>query len=69
MVAQWGCLCYTPIHGRAAGFCGCLTTVSTFIVELSTLSLIPSYVYAFTSVAVAQVGMIAIGGTLQWTSA
>lgn len=42
-----------------SGLCGCLTTVSTFAVELSALSTYttrPSYIYAASSIGVAQVG-------------
>ena len=56
------------LMGVASGFCGCLTTVSTFAVELSSLPLLSSYVYAFSSIVLAQVGMILVRGIFQWTS-
>ncbi len=62
-----GALIQDLLVGVAAGFCGCVTTVSTFAVELSSLPLKPSYLYALTSIALAQVGMILVRGTLQWT--
>lgn len=55
------------IFGVITGFCGCLTTVSTFIVELTSLSLEGSYLYGFVSLMVAQVGLLAIRGIYWWT--
>ena len=48
------------------GFCGCLTTVSTFAVELTSLPLLGTYIYAFSSILLAQVGLIIIRGTYEW---
>lgn len=62
-----GTLLHDLLVGVSAGFCGCLTTVSTFAVELSSLPLRPSYVYAATSIVLAQMGMILVRGTIQWT--
>ena len=56
------------LTGVAAGLCGCLTTVSTFAVELSSLPLKPSYLYAISSIVLAQLGMILVRGTFQWTT-
>lgn len=50
------------LTGVATGFCGCLTTVSTFAVELTSLSLRGSYIYGLTSVVLAQLGLILIRG-------
>ena len=55
------------LYGATAGFCGCLTTVSTFAVELTTLSLAGTYIYGLLSVLAAQVGLIVIRGTYWWT--
>ena len=55
------------LYGATAGFCGCLTTVSTFAVELSTLPLAGSYVYGLSSVLAAQAGLLLIRGTYWWT--
>ncbi len=52
--------------GVKTGFCGCVTTISSFAVELSDLPLGASYFYAIISIAVAQLGLILSRGTLQW---
>ena len=55
------------LYGVTAGFCGCLTTVSTFAVELTTLPLAGTYLYGLSSVLAAQAGLIVIRGTYWWT--
>jgi len=50
------------------GFCGCLTTISTFINELNSLNTKNLYVYCLTSVAVAQVVLCFSFGFYGWTS-
>ncbi len=54
--------------GMATGFCGCLTTVSTFSVELSGMQVKHAYMYAIASILMAQIGLLAIQGPVQWTS-
>lgn len=61
-------LLHDLLVGMSAGFCGCLTTVSTFAVELSSLPLRASYMYAAASIVTAQMGMILVRGTIQWTT-
>ena len=56
------------LTGVTTGFCGCLTTVSTFAVELSTLSLRGTYIYGLCSVVLAQLGLVIIRGVYQWTT-
>ncbi len=55
------------LQGMTDGFCGCLTTVSTWVVELTGLRLRHAYIYGLTTVGVALGLMIAIVGSLQWT--
>ncbi len=54
------------LFGLGTGFCGCLTTVSTLSVELITLPLMSSYMYALCSTISAQVGLVVIIGTYNW---
>ncbi|KAK0388341.1 hypothetical protein NLU13_4586 [Sarocladium strictum] len=55
------------LQGVEDGFCGCLTTISTFVAELSTLRRKHAYVYGAWSVVVALCLMIAVMGGLRWT--
>ncbi|KND02184.1 uncharacterized protein SPPG_09047 [Spizellomyces punctatus DAOM BR117] len=55
------------ITGLADGFCGCLTTVSTFVVELELLGLRRSYIYGFTSICCGQVVLVLIVGIFKWS--
>ena len=54
--------------GVQQGFCGCLTTVSTWVVELNTAkSVRGSWVYGTVSVLMSWVGLIVIMGSMKWT--
>ncbi|KAG0050988.1 hypothetical protein BGZ83_004239 [Gryganskiella cystojenkinii] len=53
--------------GLQDGFCGCLTTISTFALELKTLPRRASYIYGVISVVVAQLTMLIILGSFVWT--
>ncbi|KAI9489391.1 CrcB-like protein-domain-containing protein [Zychaea mexicana] len=55
------------IRGLADGFCGCLTTISTFVVELSNLPLKYTYIYGMTSIILSQCFMFLVCGTFIWT--
>ncbi|KOS20763.1 UPF0695 membrane protein [Escovopsis weberi] len=69
-------IAHVPIGGRTGcqvlqgiedGFCGCLTTISTAVLELVTLKRQHAYIYGLTGVVVATAIMIAIMGGLRWT--
>ncbi|KAF1921628.1 CrcB-like protein-domain-containing protein [Ampelomyces quisqualis] len=54
------------LQGVQDGFCGALTTVSTWIVEISTLRKGRAYVYAGASVVTGLVLLVAIMGSVRW---
>ena len=55
------------LQGVEDGFCGCLTTVSTWVAELNGLRRRHGYVYGAVSVLVAWALMVAIMGGLRWS--
>ncbi|TVY71337.1 Fluoride export protein [Lachnellula suecica] len=55
------------LQGIEDGFCGCLTTVSTWVSELSSLRRRHAYRYGAASVIVALCFLIVIVGSMQWT--
>ncbi|XWW97717.1 hypothetical protein V2A60_005704 [Cordyceps javanica] len=55
------------LQGVEDGFCGCLTTVSTWVAELSSLRRRSAYVYGTASVVLSTALMIVIMGSLRWT--
>lgn len=55
------------LQGMMDGFCGCLTTVSTWVVELQGLRKRHAYEYGIASIAVGFAFMLIIIGSLQWT--
>ncbi|GIK07246.1 hypothetical protein Aspvir_002904 [Aspergillus viridinutans] len=55
------------LQGIVDGFCGSLTTVSTWVLELSDLRRRHAYVYGGVSVAVALCFLVVEIGSLQWT--
>ena len=55
------------LQGLMDGFCGCLTTVSTWVSELKGLRLRHAYIYGVASVGVGLGFMVIIMGSLQWT--
>lgn len=66
-VPMGGVIGCQALQGIEDGFCGCLTTVSTWVVELSSLRRRHSYVYGAASVIVAVCFLIVIMGSMQWT--
>jgi fluoride ion exporter CrcB/FEX len=54
------------LQGLQDGFCGCLTTVSTWVAELATLRRMNAYVYGLMSVGVGLGLLVAIMGGLKW---
>jgi fluoride exporter len=55
------------LEGVMEGFCGCVTTVSTWVAELNELSKKHSYIYGLGSVVIALSFLITIMGSLQWS--
>ena len=55
------------LQGVGDGFCGALTTVSTWVLELKSLRLKHAYVYGFASLTTTFAFMITIMGSLRWT--
>ncbi|KAK5938391.1 hypothetical protein PMZ80_009361 [Knufia obscura] len=53
--------------GVQEGFCGCLTTVSTWVVELNGLGKRAGWVYGGVSVGVGVAGMVIVMGGMGWT--
>jgi fluoride exporter len=57
----------TVLEGVMEGFCGCLTTVSTWVAELTGLRRRHAWIYGTISVAVALSLMLVIMGSMGWT--
>ncbi|EHK42371.1 hypothetical protein TRIATDRAFT_224078 [Trichoderma atroviride IMI 206040] len=55
------------LQGIEDGFCGCLTTISTWVAELNSLRRFHSYIYGTASVLGSLAILIAIMGGLRWT--
>jgi len=55
------------LQGIEDGFCGALTTISTWIVELQSLQRRHAYFYGGSSVVVAFCLMVVIMGSVSWT--
>lgn len=62
-----GILSCQALQGVMDGFCGCGTTVSTWVAELKGLRRGHAYIYGLTSVVVALLFLISIMGSLQWS--
>lgn len=55
------------LQGIEDGFCGCLTTVSTWVSELASLRTRHAWIYGGASVVVSYAVMVAIMGGLRWS--
>ena len=55
------------LQGVMDGFCGCLTTVSTWVAELNGLRRSHAYIYGISSVGVALGIFVVVSGSLLWT--
>ncbi|KAK5714501.1 hypothetical protein LTR15_010683 [Elasticomyces elasticus] len=55
------------LQGVGDGFCGALTTISTWVLELKALRLVHAYIYAATSIGVSFAFILTIMGSLRWT--
>jgi len=53
--------------GLSDGFCGCLSTVSTFIAEILSLRKKFSYIYGITTVVAGQITLVLIIGVYYWS--
>lgn len=53
--------------GVQEGFCGCLSTVSTWVVELNGLGKKWAWIYGLASVLVGLAGMVVVMGSMGWT--
>lgn len=54
------------VNALVSGFCGCLTTISTFVVELTTLPLKQAYTYFLASVVPAFICALLIIAPYKW---
>jgi CrcB protein len=55
------------LQGLMDGFCGCLTTVSTWITEIESLRRWLAYIYAAASVAVGTCICVVVMGSVRWS--
>lgn len=54
-------------QGIMDGFCGCVTTVSTWVLELSDLRRLRAYTYGILSISIALAMLVVEIGSLRWT--
>lgn len=62
-VSPYAC---SVLQGLADGYCGCLTTISTFAVEISTLETRKAWFYVVASWVTAQLLLLVIMGSSFW---
>lgn len=56
------------LEGVMEGFCGCVTTVSTWVAEMNSLRRRHAYIYGGASVGIALACLVVIMGSVGWTS-
>jgi CrcB protein len=56
------------LQGVMEGFCGCTTTVSTWVAELTSLRRRHAYIYGMASMAIALALLVVVMGSVGWTS-
>ncbi|WEW61253.1 hypothetical protein PRK78_006743 [Emydomyces testavorans] len=56
------------LNGIIDGFCGCITTVSTWVAELYTLELRHAYHYGLLTIGLALSFLVVIMGSMKWTA-
>jgi fluoride ion exporter CrcB/FEX len=56
------------LQGIQDGFCGCLTTVSTWVLEIMGLKRKHAYIYCLISISVGLAFLVVIMGSLVWSS-
>ena len=56
------------LEGVMEGFCGCATTVSTWVAELTALQRRNAYIYGMASIAIALGLLVTVMGSVGWTS-
>ncbi|KAF2706031.1 hypothetical protein K504DRAFT_386887 [Pleomassaria siparia CBS 279.74] len=55
------------LQGIMDGFCGSLTTVSTWMLEINSLKRVHGYIYGMTSVGAGLAILVAVMGSVRWT--
>ena len=55
------------LYGVSVGFCGCLSTISTFVAEIDAMPNRSAYRYGLVSTLVAQAGIVLIYNVYAWT--
>lgn len=66
-LARSGIVSCQVLQGIMDGFCGCLTTVSTWILEINGLRKRHAYMYAATSVVAGLAMLVVVMGSVRWS--
>lgn len=67
IIGGGGVIACQALQGVEDGFCGCMTTVSTWVAELAALRRRHAWIYGAASVGAALAVMVAVMGGLRWT--